>query len=244
MPNVVIIIPALNEAGSIKYVVDAVRMTDPSWDVVVINDGSTDNTGGVAAKLTNARVINHCVNLGIGGAMQSGFKFAYENGYEFAVQCDGDGQHNPGEIGNLLEAFSYPDSADIIIGSRFIPGVPTAAFRSTRARRFGIRFLSLMIRLLTGSRIYDVTSGFRAYNRRALRIVSGHYPADYPEPEALILYAKTGLKVKEITVAMQRRHSGISSIRGVVSFYYIIKVTVALIMYTLRPAKFITRSID
>jgi hypothetical protein len=101
-----------------------------------------------------------------------------------------------------------------------------------------------MIRLLTGSRIYDVTSGFRAYNRQALQIVSGHYPTDYPEPEALILYVKTGLKVKEVNVAMQQRHSGTSSIRGVLSLYYIIKVTVALIMYTLRPAKFITSSID
>jgi glycosyltransferase involved in cell wall biosynthesis len=244
MPKVLVIIPAFNEAGSIQTVIDSVLRADPSWDIVVVNDGSTDNTGAIAARKANIYVINHCANLGIGGAMQSGFKFAFENNYDVAVQCDGDGQHNPTEIKALLETLSCSDNADIIIGSRFVPGGVESTFRSTKARRLGIRFLSLIIRLFTGSRIYDVTSGFRAYNKRALGIVSRHYPTDFPEPEALILYTKTGLKVKEINVSMQPRHFGISSIRGLLSLYYIVKVTVALIIYTLRPAKFITSSID
>lgn len=228
-PRTLVIIPAYNEEESLAIVIRSVREFVPFADVVVVNDGSSDATPRIAAE-KGAFVLDLPYNLGIGSAMQTGFLFARDNGYEIALQVDGDGQHDPSEIPQLIEELTKGD-ADIVIGSRYIEerGYITPALRRT-----GIVMLSAIISLVTRQRFTDPTSGFRASNRQAICFCAEDYPFDYPEPESVVLFRQSGLRVREVPVTMNPRYGGQSSITPVRSFYYMVKVILAIIVGLLR----------
>ncbi len=229
----IIIIPAYNEAASIGGVVDSLADLERKPEILVINDGSCDNTVENARNSDRAQVLDLSCNLGIGGAVQAGFLYALRHDFDIAVKFDGDGQHLAQEVERLLEPL-LAGQADVVIGSRFITA---GGFRSTFSRRLGIRLLALVNSLLLGRRIRDNTSGFRAYNRKAIEFLAEHYPAiDYPEPEEVVLLARNGFEVIETAVAMAPRQGGSSSITLGRSFYYMAKVLLAIMMTYLRPA--------
>ncbi len=224
----VVIVPAFNEAESIAGVVEDIACAMPEFDVVVIDDGSTDLTASRVPD--SATVIVLPFNLGIGAAMQTGYRFAAENGYDVAVQVDGDGQHPASEIVALLEAMQEGD-ADLVIGSRFLePG----GYRQSAARAAGSRLLRWLLRALTGRTYTDCTSGFRAANRAVIRAFSHWYPDDYPEPEVVLLAHRAGFRVVETAVRMEQRVTGRTSIPLVCGLYYVLKVVVALLLDTIR----------
>lgn len=220
-----IIIPAYNEAESIEKVVNDFVQKYPQYDYVVVNDGSTDATEEIC-KRNGYQVLNLPINMGIGGAVQTGYCYARDNGYDAAVQIDGDGQHDVAYLGEMLELIE-DNKADIVIGSRF---VDREGFQSSQLRRVGIRFLSNLGWILTGVRVKDITSGYRMVNRRFIQIFAEDYPADYPEPEAMIIAAVHGGKIIEYPVMMKERENGISSITLKKSVYYMIKVTLAMLI--------------
>lgn len=223
--NVLIIIPAYNEAENIERVVDNIVQNFPQYDYVVINDGSSDSTRDICHK-RGYQYLNLSINLGIGGAVQTGYKYAKDKGYDIAVQIDGDGQHDISYLANLLP-FLRNGEADIVIGSRFID---KEGFQSSAARRTGIKILSTLIFLCTGCKVKDVTSGFRAVNKKFIDIYSSNYPTDYPEPEAIVAAVMHGGKIKEQPVIMREREKGTSSINLAKSVYYMIKVTLAILV--------------
>ena len=225
------IVPAYNEEGSIAGVIDDLKNSGLALDVLVVNDGSRDQTSSVAMATGKALVVDLLKNLGIGGAVQAGFKFAARHHYRIAVQFDGDGQHLASEIGKLLAALEE-GGANLVIGSRFLS--KAAGFRSTFSRRIGIRIFQLLNFLLIGRRITDNTSGFRAYDRRAIEFLAQNYPVDYPEPESVILLGRNGFAVAETPALMRERREGSSSISGLLSTYYMLKVMLACIMAALR----------
>jgi glycosyltransferase involved in cell wall biosynthesis len=225
----VAIVPALNEEGSIGGVIDEIRAFDPSFDVVVIADGSIDRTAEVAAE-HGAHVLRLPFNLGIGGAVQTGFRYAWEHGCEIVVRVDGDGQHDPGELGAVL-APVLAGHADIAVGSRF---VGTDGYRSSRARRLGIRVLAWTVSAMVRRRVTDPTSGFQALNRRALGLFAADYPHDYPEVEATVMAYRCGLRLVEVPVTMRERGGGRSSITALHSIYYMLKVLLALFVDLFR----------
>lgn len=228
-PRVLVIIPAYNEEKSVGKVIADLRRFCPEYDVVVINDGSRDNTAAVA-RAAGAQVIDLPFNLGIGGAMQTGYLYAYRNGYDIAVQMDADGQHEPGELPKIMAPL-LAGEGDMIVGSRFV--APTG-YRSPVGRRMGIWFLSFLLRLLSGQWIKDTTSGFRAVNREIIRLFAHYYPTDYPEPEVLIVLDKLGFRILEVPVEMKSRQAGSSSITPLRSLYYMVKVSLALLMNVLK----------
>jgi len=230
--KVLVIIPAYNEESSIAQVINEVQTLRRGYDIVVVNDGSTDRTLQRAAH-AGANILSHPINLGIGAAMQTGFRYAVQHGYDCAVQVDGDGQHPPAEIPRLLEALER-GSADVVIGSRFLEG---RGFQSTFTRRIGIKYFQMLHRLLTGVRITDSTSGFRALNRKTLELVERYYPDEYPEAESIVLYALNGQRMYEVPVSMRERQGGISSIGRLTGVYYMFKVTLAIIFTHLRLRK-------
>lgn len=234
MNKTLIIIPAFNEAGNIEKVVADIIEHKKDCDILVINDCSTDNTSEVARKLENCMVVDLPVNLGIGGAVQTGFMYASENGYDYSVQFDGDGQHNAAEIDKILLPVQNGE-ADVVIGSRFLKKEPN--FRSTFARRKGIFIFKIVNLILTGQKITDNTSGFRAYNKRATEFLSHNYPEDYPEPESVVLLGRNGFKISEVSVNMKERQNGRSSIAGLRIPYYMFKVLLSVIMTSLRKRK-------
>ena len=221
--NVLIIVPAYNEAGNIGQVVDKIIENYPQYDYVVINDASRDNTRKVCAK-NGFRFIDQSINLGIGGTVQNGYQYALENDYDIAIQIDGDGQHDVRYIREMVDKLEN-EEADIVIGSRFIE---KEGFQSSSMRRMGISILRIIIWFLTWNRVKDVTSGFRAVNKKFIDIYARDYPQDYPEPEAIISAIIQGGKIAEIPVIMQERISGKSSINITKSVYYMIKVVLAL----------------
>jgi glycosyltransferase involved in cell wall biosynthesis len=225
----VAIVPAYNEEGSVGKVVDDLRTFDPGLEVVVVDDGSTDRTAEVALA-RGARVVRLPFNLGIGGAVQTGFRYAWEHDFDVAVRVDGDGQHDPAELGAVLEPVLAGD-ADVAVGSRFIGGV---GYRSSRSRRVGIRLLALSVSALTRQRITDPTSGFQAANRLGIRLFAADYPHDYPEAEAAVMISKHALRLREVPVAMRARETGRSSITAVRSVYYMVKVVLALFVALFR----------
>lgn len=224
-PKILIIIPAYNEAENLLQVVKNIKKHCPQCDHLVINDGSTDDTERLCAR-HGICAVHLPINLGIGGAVQTGYRYAYKNGYDIAVQIDGDGQHDVSYLADILRPLMEQE-ADIAIGSRFIS---REGFQSSFLRRAGIWFLSFLIRLCTGVRIYDVTSGFRAVNRRFIHIYADQYPTDYPEPEAIISAVMHRGKIREVPVVMRERYSGSSSIHGLRSAYYMIKVSLSIII--------------
>ena len=223
-----IIIPAYNEQGSIGAVVENIRSHVIDADILVVNDGSQDRTARTARE-SGAMVISLPYNMGIGTAVQSGFLFAKEKGYHFVVQVDGDGQHPAKEIPRLLEALD--NGADVAIGSRFIQ--PTG-YRPPLFRAVGIRVFSFLVSLIVGEKVHDTTSGFRAANRQAILLLVETYPHDYPEVEALITLYRHGMKFVEIPVEMNYRREGKSSISAKAGLYYMLKVTLAVLVAVIK----------
>jgi glycosyltransferase involved in cell wall biosynthesis len=217
------IVPAWNEERDLPAVLQELRVGAPGWDVCVIDDGSTDSTAAVARE-AGAVVLRLPINLGIGGAVQTGYLWARERDYDVAAQIDGDGQHDPTYLANALERIAA--GADLVVGSRYLGA---DGFQSTAVRRAGSRYLSWFLRLRCGARISDPTSGFRVAGRRAIVLFAADYPSDYPEPEAIALAARRGLKVDEMLVRMRRRQHGASSIGPARTLYYLIKVSLALL---------------
>ncbi len=234
--NVLIIIPAYNEADNIVRVVKHMMEQAPQYDYLVVNDGSTDDTLNLC-RSEGFLHLDLSINMGIGGAVQAGYIYAWKNGYDIAVQMDGDGQHDIAYLEKLLEPIRRGE-ADVTIGSRFLE---KEGFQSSVSRRAGINILSFLILITTGRRIKDVTSGYRAVNRRFIEIYSKDYPMDYPEPEAIVSAIMHLGRVKEIPVQMLAREGGTSSITFKKSIYYMIKVTLAILIcrmsYGVRRAK-------
>jgi glycosyltransferase involved in cell wall biosynthesis len=228
--RVIAIVPAHNEEGAIGSVVDDIRAFDPSIDVLVVDDASTDDTALVAAE-RGAGVVRLAANLGIGGAVQTGFKAALEGGYDVAVRVDGDGQHDPADIGTLLAPLVRGD-ADVVTGSRFLDGA--RRYRPPLARRVGITWFARLVSVLTRQRVTDTTSGFQAFNRTGIALFAHDYPTDYPEVEATLLVLRHRLRLVEVPVVMREREHGVSSITFVRSVYYVLKVTLALGVAMLR----------
>lgn len=226
----IIIIPAFNEEENIGRVLDATREHCPGFDILVINDGSTDRTSQRAKQFSFAKVIDLPINLGIGGAVQTGFLYSQKKGYDLAVQVDGDGQHRPEEVAKMVAPLQKGE-ADVVIGSRFLE---KSTYRSGLFRKIGIKLFAITNRLLLGEKITDSTSGFRAYNRKAIAILSQDYPDDYPEPEAIYLLKRKGLKILEVPVHMETRSHGRSSIGFARSIYYMVKVFLAIFVLMLR----------
>ncbi len=229
MSRRVAIVPAYNEEQSIGRVVDELRAFDEGLEVLVVDDGSTDGTAEVA-RARGARVVSLPFNLGIGGAVQTGFRYAWEHDFDVAVRVDGDGQHAPAELDAVL-APVLAGEADVVVGSRFIGG---DGYRSSRSRRVGIRLLALSVSALTRQRVTDPTSGFQAANRKGLRLVAADDPHDYPEAEAAVMVAKHALRLREVPVAMRARETGRSSITAVRSVYYMVKVVLAIFVALFR----------
>ncbi len=228
-----VIIPCHNEQSNVVHVIEETLESNENVQVIVIDDGSSDRTTEVAKNQGKAIVLSLPVNLGVGGAVQTGFKFAMSENAAFAVKLDGDGQHPPAAIKTLMQPL-IDRTADIVIGSRF--SGEKKGFQSSFSRRIGIRFLQWLCFFLTGERITDPTSGFRAYNSKAIKFMSLHYPSfDYPEPEEIILAARNGLKIVEIPVEMRERMSGESTISSTISAYFMLKVTLAMVFIFLRP---------
>lgn len=230
--GVLVVVPAYNEEGALEGVVEGIRLHAPEAHVLVVDDGSTDSTAAVARDC-GAYLIRLPFNCGIGTAMQTGYLFASEKGYNAAVQVDGDGQHDPAQIPFLLEPI-WDGKADVVIGSRFLG---TDGYRSTAARRLGIAWLAGLVSWLGRGRFSDPTSGFRAANRRAIQLFACEYPTDYPEPEVIVPLCRHGLRVIEVPVSMRERQAGQSSITALRSAYYMLKVTLAIAIGCFRAPK-------
>ena len=224
------IVPARNEEASVGRVVEELRAFDPELDVLVIDDGSEDATAKNAAD-AGAAVVKLPFNLGIGGAVQTGFKYALEHGYDTVIRLDGDGQHDPQEIPQLLAPLARGE-ADVVVGSRFADG--NGDYRPPFARRAGIRWFARLVSLLTGQKLTDTTSGFQAVNARAVRLFAADYPHDYPEVEAAVMVVRHKLRILEVPARMRDRETGESSITALRSLYYAIKVTLALLVGIFR----------
>jgi len=226
-PKILLIIPAFNERDNIGNLLISLR--EQQIEVLVVNDGSTDDTAQVCKEL-GAKIITLPCNLGIGGAVQTGYKYAFAHGYDIAIQFDGDGQHRAEFIPDLIAPI-LANQADLVIGSRYIE---KQGFQSTAMRRVGIRYFSVLIRWIAKQTITDPTSGFRAANRRIIEIFAAQYPTDYPEPESIVHVLRLGAKVTEIPVQMSGRVGGLSSIRSLGSIYYMVKVSLAILIDALR----------
>jgi hypothetical protein len=237
MRRLLIVIPALNEEQALPSLIDEVLCAGAdlpcSSEVVVVDDGSTDNTAVVTEK-RGVRVVRLCRNLGIGGAVQTGLRMAYREGFDCAVQVDGDGQHPPSEIVRLLDHLRQASPPDIVVGSRRLE---LRGYQSTPARRLGQLWLRLWLYLICRLRITDPTSGFRLYGPRALALFQQTYAYDFPEPESLAVACAGGLRVVEQSVEMRQRQGGRSSIAGFTSVYYMIKVTLAVALTYLRTGR-------
>jgi glycosyltransferase involved in cell wall biosynthesis len=216
--RVLIVLPCYNEARSIASVLDEIASLPVRYHTLVVDDGSTDRTWAVASR--KSRTVRLPLNLGIGGCVQTGIRYAEAHGYDFCVQVDGDGQHPPAEIERLLEAMQQT-RANVLVGSRF-RGLDS--FRSTRMRRFGIGVISLCIRATFGQHITDPTSGFRMLDKKAIKLFAQEYPRDFPEPISLAMALRNGLTVQETCVPMRERQSGRSSIVGVRTAAYVLRV--------------------
>lgn len=232
------IVPAYNEAEAIGATIAAIHRWAPDFDVVVIDDGSTDETAALAAA-AGADVLRMPYNLGIGGGMQAGYIYARENGYEVAVQVDGDGQHDPRQIEDLLRCLREHPELNMVTGSRFLAGSDADGYRSSAARRIGIRIFSRVLSTITRQKVTDPTSGFRMTDRHAIDLFATDYPMDYPEVEAIVLMHAHRLRSCEIPVKMEPRLTGSSAIAAPQSVYYMVKVLLAVFvaLFRKRPVR-------
>jgi glycosyltransferase involved in cell wall biosynthesis len=225
------VVPAYNEAETVGLVVDSIHRDLPSFDVLVVDDGSTDRSAE-RATAAGAQVVKLPFNLGIGGAVQSGFTFALENGYDYVVQIDGDGQHRPEEVDKLFAAMQEDPTLDMVCGSRFLTS--EHGYPAPISRRTGIHLFAFLLSRIIGQRVSDPTSGFRLYNRRGIELFARDYPHDYPEVEAVLMIHFHRLKMQEVPVKMLTREGGVSSIRSGKSVYYMIKVLLAIFVGLIR----------
>lgn len=227
-----IIIPAYNESECIEKTIENIQKNAEDFDYIIINDCSTDNTREICEK-RGFHNINLPINLGIGGAVQTGYLYGVRYGYDMAVQVDGDGQHDAAFLQKMADCLEET-GADMVIGSRFIE---KQGFQSTGARRIGIRFFTWLIRLMTGKTVTDPTSGLRMVNRKVMEEFAKDYPKDYPEPETAVTVLHCGMKIEEIPVVMKERAGGVSSISMKKSVYYMVKVSMAIIIERMRRRK-------
>lgn len=234
--KVLIIIPCYNEEAALPLLFDELNLLELPENYLlsplVVNDCSKDKTFFIAKK-HSVKVLDLVNNLGIGGAVQSGIKYAKQNNFDIAIQLDGDGQHPPLEIKKLIKSFEEHE-ADVVIGSRFLKN---EGFQSSFMRRMGIHYFFNLNKVLTGNKIYDSTSGFRLLGRRAIELAAENYPDDYPEPESLVIFSKAGFKIVETPVVMSHRLGGKSSIGNVSSVYYCIKVTISMLFSFIRKSQ-------
>ena len=233
--RVLLIIPAYNEEDNILKVHNNIEKHNKSsnlkYDHIVINDCSTDSTSQICHE-NNIPVIDLVHNLGIGGAVQTGYKYAAEHNYDIAVQCDGDGQHDIDHVKNIIKPIEANQS-DLVIGSRFIDkNIDT--FKSSAMRRFGIKIISHFMQFATGHKILDTTSGFRACNKKVIHIFAENYPLEYPEPSTTAELLKKGYRIKEVPVSMNARTAGVSSINSWKNAYYMINVCLTLLVIKIR----------
>ena len=236
--KILLIIPSYNEEDNIlnNYyrIMEYNKKSVINYDVIIINDGSTDKTEEICKK-NNIPYISLIHNLGIGGAVQTGYKYAYENGYDVAVQFDGDGQHDINYVKNIIEPIQN-GTADMVIGSRFIDK-SSSAFKTSKARRIGIKVISFFIKLITRKKIYDTTSGFRAVNKKIIKKFASNYPVEYPEPVSTTELLRLGYDVSEVPVSMNERENGVSSIRAWKNIYYMVNVVLSIIIIGLGVSK-------
>ena len=231
--KILVVIPAYNEGESVEKVILDVRRYIAEADILLVNDGSTDLTSD-RARSCGVLVLDLPFNLGIGGAVQTGYKYAYKKGYSIAIQVDGDGQHDPKEIPKLLEVLKK-EKVDMVIGSRFLGHTE---YKSSIMRRLGITIFCGVISTIVGQKITDPTSGFRAANRKVIQLFASNYPQDYPEPEAVVLLHRCHLRMGEAPVEMSVRYAGESSITKIKSAYYMVKVLLAILVgcFKKRPS--------
>jgi glycosyltransferase involved in cell wall biosynthesis len=234
MPGVLVIVPAYNEEASIGNVLRTLRAQAPDVDVVVVDDGSTDNTAEVVRSVHGVELITLPYNMGIGDAMQTGYRYACQEGYDISVQCDADGQHPVDELQTLVRAIEV-GRADLVVGSRY---VADTGYKPTFSRRVGKSLLSRLVNSAIGGGITDTTSGFRAMNRAAFETFAHTYPDDYPEAEALVILHKHGLRAVEVPVEMRPRQGGRSSIGMARAAYYIVKVSLAIFVGVFKKISF------
>lgn len=236
--KILIIIPAYNEQDNIvdtyQSIVEYNKKNKSNYDVIVINDGSTDDTQKKCIE-NNIPTIHLIENLGIGGAVQTGYKYAYDNNYDIAVQFDGDGQHDINYVSTIIEPI-IKNKAAMVIGSRFIDK-NISDFKSTSTRRIGIHLISWLIKSITGKKIYDTTSGFRACNRKVIKYFKSNYPTEYPEPITTVEILKKKLKVVELPTKMKERKNGKSSIGSWKNVYYMFNVFISILAIGLRGDK-------
>lgn len=230
--KICIIIPAYNEEATLEKVISEIRGSGVRADIVVVSDASRDRTALLAEQM-GVTVLELPINLGIGGAMTTGFNYAVRHGYDIAVQLDGDGQHDPSFLGRVLAPILF-GGADMVIGSRFLGG---RGYTSTTTRLIGIRLFSYLIGLATNRRISDPTSGYRAYNREALNFVSRFYPQDFPEPESIVVMLRNNFRVKEVVVEMRHRLGGISSVRPLKAGYFVVSNAIAIMVGMIKARK-------
>lgn len=235
MGNTLIIIPAYNESATIQCIIDALKMENSDWDLLVVNDGSSDDTSVLAKATGKAKVIDLPYNLGIGGAVQTGFKYARAYKYQYAIQVDGDGQHTTNDVTRVLNIVQS-GKADVGIGSRFNDR-DSQNYGVHWFRRLGIWIFKILSMVLIRQRITDHTSGFRAFNQKTINFLANNYPIDFPEPEVIILLGKNGFTMQEVFTQMQERQGGISSIPLTKGPYYMCKVILGMIMASLRRAQ-------
>ncbi len=231
--KILIIIPAYNEEGNIVKTIDEFLSLQYPFTILVVNYGSKDQTAYEAKKL-GVQVISLPFNLGIGGAVQTGFKYAYQHHFDVAVQVDGDGQHKADFLKKIMDPV-LQDEVDMAIGSRFIP--PYTGYQSSFIRRIGINFFAILISWLTDSKVTDPTSGFRVFNRKLIKVFAEYYPSDFPEPEAIVIARRYDARIKEVPVEMRQRICGNSSIRYLKTLYYMIKVTFAILLDKIKTTK-------
>ena len=231
------VVPAYNEEDTVGRVVRAIHRHAPEWDVLVVDDGSTDKTGA-QARLAGSEVLRLPFNLGIGGAMQAGFVYALERGYDLMVQVDADGQHDPAQISTLIETRDKHPGVDMVCGSRFLGD--NRDYPAPISRRTGIHLFAFLLSRIVGQRVSDPTSGFRLYNRRAIELFARDYPHDYPEVEAVLMLHHHRLRMREEQVRMYERGGGVSSISSGKSVYYMIKVLLAIGVGLVRRRPVIT----
>ena len=230
--KILVIVPAFNECGNIGRTVREIAQKAPGVDVLVIDDGSRDATAE-EARTAGGMVVSLPFNLGIGAAVQTGFQYAQAYQYDAAVQIDGDGQHDPAYLTRIVEPVRR-DEADMVVGSRFLE---KTGFQSSFSRRVGINFFVHLINGLTGVRVSDPTSGFRAYNKKMIALFSEYYPHDFPEPEAIVVAQQASARIVELPVVMRAREAGSSSIRYFKTLYYMVKVTLAILLHMIRQRR-------